>query len=234
MSFTAADWDKILQQQRTAHGLPPLQPMRPASEGRVSMRSSLFSSRSLSTWALGLCFLAGLLIGTLLVSRSGPDTRAALQVILGGYVERRQTLAFASIAASTFCSTFAALAVLFFCGFCTIAQIIIFAVPLFKGLGYGFSIGMLYAQYGTSAVRYVAFLLLPTMFLSTLLLILASRSSLRLSVTLLRSALVAPDENGSRRIKRYCVKYMIFIGICLLIALFDALLVTRFGGLFVL
>ena len=70
MSFTAADWDKILQQQRTAHGLPPLQPMRPASEGRVSMRSSLFSSRSLSTWALGLCFLAGLLIGTLLVSRS--------------------------------------------------------------------------------------------------------------------------------------------------------------------
>ena len=81
MSFTAADWDKILQQQRTAHGLPPLQPMRPASEGRVSMRSSLFSSRSLSTWALGLCFLAGLLIGTLLVSRSGPDTRAALQAV---------------------------------------------------------------------------------------------------------------------------------------------------------
>ena len=107
-------------------------------------------------------------------------------------------------------------------------------MPLFKGLGYGFSIGMLYAQYGASAIRYVAFLLLPTMFLSTLLLILASRTSLRLSVSLLRSALVAPDENGSRRIKRYCIKYLIFTGICLLIALFDALIVTRFGGLFVL
>lgn len=233
MSFTAADWDKILQQQRTARGIPSLPPVRPAPERRASLRSSLFSSRSLSAWALGLCFLVGMLIGTLLVSRSGPDTLAALKVILGGYVERRQTLAFASIAASTFCSTFAALVVLFFCGFCTIAQLIIFAVPLFKGLGYGFSVGMLYAQYGTSAIQYVVFLL-PTMFLSTLLLIMASRSSLRLSVTLLRSALVASNENGSRRIKRYCVKYLIFTGICLLIALFDAFIVTRFGGLIVL
>lgn len=209
--------------------------MRPASEGRASMRSSLFSSRSLSTWALGLCFLAGLLFGTLLVSRSGLDTRAALQVILGGYVERRQTLAFASIAASTFCSTFAALAVLFFCGFCTIAQIIIFAVPLFKGLGYGFSIGMLYAQYGTSAIRYVS---VPAASYDVPEHPAADPGrAARRCVCRLRCCVrpsVAPDENGSRRIKRYCVKYLIFTGICLLIALFDALLVTRFGGLFVL
>ena len=232
MSFTAADWDKILQQQRTARGYPSMQPVRPAPEAKRPARS--FLSSGLSIWLLALLFLTGMLAGTLLVGRSGPDTLAALKVILGGYVERRQTLSFASVAASTFGSAFAALAILFFCGFCTIAQLIIFAVPLFKGLGYGFSIGMLYAQYGAPAVRYVGFLLLPAIFFSTVLILLAGRASLKLSLTLLRTSLSASEENNSWRIKRYCVKYLIFTGMCLLIALLDAALNVRFGGLFVL
>jgi hypothetical protein len=107
----------------------------------------------------------------------------SLKIVLGGYIERRQTQAFVNIATSTFCSIFLSLLLLFFCGFCTISQPIIFAVPFFKGLGYGFSIGTLYAQHGVSVIRYVACLIVPVMFFSAMLLIIACRASLLLSVT---------------------------------------------------
>ncbi|MEM1483962.1 stage II sporulation protein M [Oscillospiraceae bacterium PP1C4] len=232
MNLNTSDLDKMIK-QKTERRLSPL-------SGRQNFLRSFFPyfRGNLLNFSLGILFLAGVLIGTLLVSNASQETVETLKIILGGYIEHRQTQLFSNIVTSTFFSIFFSLIILFFCGFCTISQLLILAVPLFKGLGYGFSIGTLYAQYGTSAIQYVLCLILPTMFFSTLLLLTACRASLLLSITLFRSTLINnssnnPKETDRYRIKRYCVKYIAFTAICLLISLADAILFYKFSGLFV-
>lgn len=254
MGFSAADLDKIIQQQKNARGieeekLPAKPQQQPVwnldstslrqQEGGVGavipLRCFAAHTRNhVVVYLLGALFLFGMAAGALMVRHASADTLDKLSILLGSYVEQRRTLAFAGIVASTFFSTFAMLAILFFCGFCTIAQVLIFAIPVFKGLGYGFSIGMLYAEYGMNAIWYVLILLFPVMFLGTVLLIAAGRSALALSVTLLRSSITASMPAAPFRIKRYCVKFIIFTLFCLLISILDAVLSTKFGSLFVL
>ena len=227
MDYYATDMDKMLRKRTVKH-------FSPLKKGRRFFRSfSDYAREHLLTFLLGALFLLGILAGTLLVHQASERTLELLKTILGGYVENRALQPFTSIVTSTFFSNVILLLILFFCGFCTIAQLIIFLVPVFKGLGYGFSLGMLYLQYGTQAVPYVALLQLPTMFLSALLLIIACRSSLMLSVRFFKSTMVSPEEADRFRAKRYCVKYLACLLICLLIALLDAALCYKFGGLFV-
>ena len=179
-------------------------------------------------------FILGMLIGTLLIRNADGSNLRIMQTILGGYIERRQTASFFGVAAATFSSLFVILILLFVCGFCTISQPIIFCVPLFKGLGYGFSIGMLYANYGLTAIRYVAVLLLPVMLMGTCLLILACRASLLMAVSLFRMTVYADQQANLYRVRRYCIKFLAFTVICLLISLVDALLFYKLSGLIIL
>ena len=199
----------------------------------VSSRSFLFYFRS-NLWMiiLGILFLLGVFIGTILLSKSDLSTIESLKIILGGYVEKRRVPSFSSIALSTFLSTFLLLALLFFCGFCTISRLIIVLVPLFKGLGYGFSIGMIYLEHGGEAMKYVALLILPTMFLSTALLLSACKTSLKLSIRLFRASVSSQSEEV--RTKKYCVKYFIFTLMCIIIALLDGAITTSLSGYLIL
>ena len=226
MGFTAEDLDKIIQQRNNISQDPGFIRSRSLSVLRYTRHDPM-------TLVLGGLFLVGVLIGTLLVGRSSADTQSALQTILGGYLERRQLQAFSTIAFSAFLSLSSSLLILFFCGFCSIAQPVILGVPLFKGLGYGFSVGMLYVEYGIKVIPLVGILILPPMLLGTMLLITAGRTSLRLSINLFRTT-ISESEQGSRvRIKRYLIKFGFFLGVCLLIALLDAILFSRFGSLLI-
>ena len=231
MNFTAADLDKMLAQHRQASGAAP-QPLQPVqmTSGRRPARA-LSGRRRLLTDLLGGLFLAGVLAGALLCGRCSPETMGVLRAVLGGFAQTRQVQSFAGIAASTFGSLFLLLAVLFFCGFCSIAQPIILLVPLFKGLGYGFSAGVLYMEYGLDAMRYVALLLFPAVALGAALLVAASRSSFLFSVRLFHASLSNSGLSDLQRIKRYCVKFLIFTVFCLLISLLNAAIYLKFGGL---
>lgn len=205
--------------------------------GRVRRRGLLpavghYVRENLLSCLLAALYLLGLLAGALLVSRSDPQTKELLDVVLGGYMEKRGAQSFAALAISSFGSMALLIVVLFFCGFCTISQPIIFLIPVFKGLGYGFTIGALYAEHGLAAVRYVSVLVFPVLFLGALLLICASRTAFLLSVRLLRTTLAPSDSDSRARMRRYLVKYFTYCICCLLIALLDAAIVFRFGGLF--
>ena len=102
--------------------------------------SFMFAKGKLFFYLLEGMFLAGVFVGTMLISHAEEETLQMLQTVLGGYVGQRQIQSFSSIALSTFVSLFSSLLVLFFCGLCTIAQPIVFLALLFKGLGYGFSL----------------------------------------------------------------------------------------------
>lgn len=182
---------------------------------------------------LSVCFLFGMLIGALLVRYAENDTLLMLESVLGGYLRNRQTSALPAIMWAGFSSIALSLAILFFCGFCTIAQPAIILFPVFKGLGYGFSIGLLYARYGASAIGYVALLVLPEMLFSTVLILAACRSSLKMSIALFNKTAKNTQEDGIGRIKRYFIKYAVFVFIALMIAFGEALLCYYFGNLFI-
>ena len=151
MGFSAADLDKIIQQQKNVRGIdeaknkegaqPPVwnrngaflreEPMENETGAvMIPMRSFVANTRNrVVVYLLGVLFLFGMVAGTLMVRHASIGTLEKLSILLGSYVEQRRTLAFAGIVGSTFFSIFTMLAILFFCGFCTIAQVVIFAVP---------------------------------------------------------------------------------------------------------
>ncbi len=225
MDWNTYNLDKIYQQTTT----------KPVSQRREKKALRSFRINFNLNHLLAGLFIFGMLIGTLLIRNADDSILATMQTILGGYIERRQTASFLGVAAATFSSLFVILILLFICGFCTISQPIIFCVPVFKGLGYGFSIGMLYAQYGLSAIRYVAILLLPVMLMGTCLLIMACRASLLMAVSLFRMTLYAEQQQANLyRVQRYCMKFIAFAVICFIISLVDAILFYKLGGLIVL
>ena len=224
MSWNTFDLDKIYQ-QTTA---------KPASQRRERMVLRSFHAHFGLNHMLAGLFMIGILAGTLLIRNADNATLTTMQAVLGGYIERRQTASFLSVATATFSSIFTMLILLFVCGFCTISQPIIVCVPIFKGLGYGFSIGILYAQYGLSAVRYVLVLLFPVLLMGSCLLIMACRASLLMAVSLFRMTLLAQQQADPYRVRRYCMKFVAFTVICLLISLIDAILFYKLGGLITL
>ena len=230
MGFSAADLDKIIQQQKNVRGIDEAK-NKEGAQPPVWNRNGAFLREEPMENETGAVMIPMRSFVTLMVRHASIGTLEKLSILLGSYVEQRRTLAFAGIVGSTFFSIFTMLAILFFCGFCTIAQVVIFAVPVFKGLGYGFSIGMLYAESGANAIWYVLILMLPIMFLGTVLLIAAGRSALALSVTLLRSSITASIPADPFRIRRYCIKFIIFTVFCLLISILDAILSTKLGSL---
>ena len=224
MSWNTYILDKIYQ-QTTA---------KPASQRRERLVLRSFHAHFGLNHMLAGLFLLGMLAGTLLIRNADNATLTTMQAVLGGYIERRQTASFLSVASATFSSLFVMLILLFICGFCAISQPIIICVPVFKGLGYGFSIGILYAQYGITAMRYVLILLFPVILLGTCLLIMACRASLLMAVSLFRMTLFTQQQADPYRVRRYCMKFIAFTVICLLISLVDAVLFYKLGGLITL
>ena len=224
MSWNTYNLDKIYQQMTA----------KPVSQRRERLALRPFYAHFGLNHLLAGLFLLGMLAGTLLIRNADNTTITTMQAVLGGYIERRQTASFFGVAAATFSSLFVMLILLFVCGFCTISQPIIICVPIFKGLGYGFSIGMLYAQYGVSAIRYILVLLFPVLLMGTCLLILACRASLLMAVSLFRITLLAQQQTDSYRVHRYCMKFVAFTVICLLISFIDAVLFYKLGGLITL
>lgn len=177
-------------------------------------------------------FLIGMLAGVLLLRNADGQLREVLRMLLGGYVEKRSVQSFTAVAAASFGAMALLLLILFFCGFCTISQPVIIALILFRGMGYGFSIGGLYAEKGISAMQYVFLLLFIPLVLGVLLLICAARTSFLLSVRLFQKAIAPSDRDERYRMQRYCIKYFLYVVLGILIALLDAALTNRFGQIF--
>ncbi len=230
MPFTAADLDKILAQQQQKKPAEEL-PIHPIRVEEASLRAFSFpTKRDWIFYLLGALFLLGVGIGALLVSRCQPQTLELLKGVLGGYVELRQSRPFGSIVISTFSSLFLFLLILFLLGFCSISQPAILLVPLFKGLGYGFAAGTLYGESGASAILQIAILMLPSILPGTLLLMLASRSALLFSTRLFHVSVHRESAFGPS-IKRYGMRFLLFMVLSLLIALLDASICVKFRSL---
>ena len=136
---------------------------------------------NLSLIAFGGFFLGGVFLGALVVSWLGSDAAESLTAIMGNFLQSRQQQDLPQTFLSAFSSSALLLLLLFFCGFCAISAPLIFAVPLFKGLGFGLTAGSVFAACGIDALWYVAILILPNPLISAIVLLLACRQAFRMS-----------------------------------------------------
>lgn len=191
-----------------------------------------YTKRNYAILGMGLLFLAGVLGGTLLLKSADGETVELLMRLVGGFVEKRQTQTFPEVFAASATSSLLFVGGLFLCGFCAVGQPAEILAPLFRGLGFGFSVSSLYAGYGASAAGYVGLFLLPNMLISTVVILFCCRESLRMSGSLFSA--LRGGEGYKMPLRLYLARYIVAAGICLSSALLEAFTYSSFANYFTL
>lgn len=184
--------------------------------------------------ALGLLFLFGVGVGTLLLRTAGEETVNFLLQMVDIFLDNRQGQPLLENFLSGLMSSLLFLGVLFVCGFCAIAQPVIILLPLFRGLGVGLSIASIYASYGAQAIGYVALMLLPGTVLTTLAILLCSRESLRFSCSFWLGMQSKQHEDNQYPLRLYLARYLACTAFCCVVAFVEAVIQFGFSGLFTL
>lgn len=189
-----------------------------------------YTQKNLRMLVFGVLFIVGILLGTLLLRSAGEETVLLLERLVGGFVDRRRDVSLYETFRSALYSPVLFVAVLFVCGFCAIAQPIILAAPLIRGLGFGFSAASLFARYGLSALGFVGVLLLPGMVVSALAIFLSCQQALRLSQSFF--ALMRPGSKGGEGIsmREYLLGFATVLLICLAGAFLEGVLYYLFAN----
>lgn len=167
-------------------------------------------------------FLAGILIGTIFAGRITSDIAGQMSDLLTGFTSKRREQSILGIFFSSFGGAAFFLMVLFFSGFCAIAQPIPPLLLLFRGMGYGFSTAYLYLTVGGEGIAYICAVLLPDIFFTTIVLVVASNESLGLSLDFFQR--IQENAGGSLRrvIQQYCVRFFGYAVLLFFITLADA------------
>lgn len=184
---------------------------------------------------LGVLFVVGVILGTLLLRGAGQETVDLLYRLVGGFMESRQGNGLYENFLSAAGSSLLFMGILFICGFCAVAQPVIVLAPLIRGMGFGFSTGSLFARYGTSAIGFVGVLVLPGALISTVAILLCCRQSLRLSNTFLSSVRPMGRREGEPySLSGYLLSFTFGTVICLVGAFLEAVLYFLFANSLIL
>jgi len=184
---------------------------------------------------LGGLFVAGMILGAMLLRGAGHDTLSLLERLVGGFIAGRAQAGLYENFLSAFGSSMLFVGAVFVAGFCAIAQPVILAVPLVRGLGFGFSAASLYMRYGAHAAGIVGVLMLPGMLLSTLAILICCRQALRLSGSFFST--MRPDADKAAQplsLRVHCLSHAFALGLCALSAFIEAVLYLAFANSFVL
>lgn len=201
--------------------------------GYYSRYIAHYTKKNYSLLALGALFIIGVLIGTLLIRTAGGETMELLLRMVNGFVENRREQSLLQNFLSGLSGSLLVLAVLFVGGFCAISQPLVVSLPLFRGLGVGFSVASLYAAHGTQAMGFVALLMLPGTVLTALAILICCRESLRLA----NSFFVCMGSTDKSRtfysVRIYMARYLACGAICIFSAFLEAVLYFAFANLFI-
>ena len=167
-------------------------------------------------------FLTGILIGTIFAGRITSEIAGQMSDLLTGFTSRRREQSILGIFFSSFGGAAVFLVVLFFSGFCAIAQPLPPLLLLFRGMGYGFSTAYLYLSVGSEGIAYICAVLLPDIFFTTIVLVIASNESLGLSVDFFQRIQESSGGSLRRVIQQYCVRFFGYAVLLFFITLADA------------
>jgi len=185
--------------------------------------------------ALGALFVAGMILGAMMLRGAGYETVGLLERVVGGFIARRAQSGLYENVISAFGSSMLFVVAVFVSGFCAIAQPVIVLAPFIRGLGFGFSAASLYARYGASAAGIVGVLMLPGMLISTVAILICCKQALRLSGTFFTTMHRGADKSSEPfSLRAYCFSHIFAAGLCGLGAFLEAALYVAFANSFVL
>lgn len=138
--------------------------------------------------------------------------------------------------AANFCNSLTVSAAFFtanlFLGFSLIGYPFLMWLPLLKGMGIGGVCGYLYSAYKLSGLAYSLVIIYPGAIVSTFAFILACSDSCEYSKNAYLKAIQGKGQFEKDETKIYMIRQMIFLGICGISAIVDALFSAGFSRFF--
>lgn len=183
---------------------------------------------------LGALFITGVLLGTLLLRSAGGDTLELLLQMAGVFVDKRRDQSMLQNFLSGLGSSMVFIIILFVSGFCAISHPLVITLPLFRGLGVGFSTASLYASHGAQAIGYVALLMMPGTVLSTIAILICCRESLRLAGSFFTAMGRADSSKEFYSLRIYFARFFICTILCIISAFLEAILYFGFANSFLM
>ena len=119
-----------------------------------------------------------------------------------------------------------------FLGFSVIGFPFIMIIPFLKGLGLGAISGFLYSAYKLSGFGYCMLFIYPCNILCVYALIQACNNSAEYSRNAYLKALKSKGQYEKNETRVYLLRQLVFLGLCCISALIDAVSFKLFSGLF--
>ena len=194
----------------------------------------LFASKNKGLLVLIGLTLVGVLIGSALIGGMSSETVELLSFMTDGFIKSRVEQSILSTLSSSLFTSALFLMITMLFGFSAISQPLIVFMPLFRGLGIGFSMGYLYSFYGLKGILICLVLILPNALLSSLTLVIGCREAMRLSAMFLKFAMGSPEQEAVRgAIRLYLGKFSILFAIAAVSSVIDAVLTFLFAGMLI-
>ena len=194
----------------------------------------LFASKNKGLLVLIGLTLVGVLIGSALIGGMSSETVELLSFMTDGFIKSRVEQSILSTLSSSLFTSALFLMITMLFGFSAISQPLIVFMPLFRGLGLGFSMGYLYSFYGLKGILICLVLILPNALLSSLTLVIGCREAMRLSAMFLKFAMGNPEQEAVRgAIRLYLGKFSILFAIAAVSSVIDAVLTFLFARMLI-
>ena len=182
---------------------------------------------------MAFMLLIGMVIGTLLIKYSNPYANHYVSTLFGDFLSARRGQPFFSTLFISFFSVFPFLLALYISGLCAVGLPACVFIPAFRGLGIGLIAGYLYSALSLKGIAFFALIIIPGAFVSSIVLILASRESLHFSTSMFKTLLPQVKTNSMfEDFKKYSIKFLFLLLILFAAAIIDALMSAAFFSFF--
>ena len=182
--------------------------------------------------ALFLTFLLSMMIGSWAIGVA-PDTDCyGMESVFEQYLSSRSGQPFYMVLLSSFLAQLVLFVAAYVLGLCALGFVAAFGIIIFKGVSVGMVGGYLYLIHGLQGVGFFALILLPGLFVSGLLLLLAAKECFCFAVRLFRLLLTGSGIEPVRDLKLYSLRFVVLLAGVGLTAVIDAVMSAAFIGFF--
>ncbi len=186
-------------------------------------------------WFFCICllFFGGVLVGALSGRGAGEDFLRRMDLLFRTNFELRCSQGMLSAFAASFASSAILLGMVFLLGLSLWGGLPAMLVPCCKGYGYGLSVGYLYGAYGWKGIGYNLLVILPGMFLASVVLAAAALFAFRHALQMLQGyRREAIRDDPRRQLRSYLLKMLWCLLLTMAASLLDMLCALCFSWIF--
>lgn len=201
---------------------------------KISDKTNLTGTqrRKLSLGLLLLLISGGIVAGTVIVCSADSLDAVSKSVLTQNLLKTSEVKTIIQIYINAFLPLAAALTIQYICGFSALGQPLTIAGIIYRGVSTGVSASVFYLMLGIKGFLAILIMLFPFAAVSSVILILGARESIKFSNMFMNFALNKNVEEDKRSgIKLYTVKFIVLIALSLLAAAADSIITYFFTGI---